>query len=103
MKPNSPGIWEWFEENGIKRLVEVVDISCGSKPCLRVYWWGGYYSIEDEVNQITDRNGKPKEFVSKAQWTNRFGNRVANNNSVPEELVYVRPTKEQYDIIMEKK
>ncbi len=41
MKPDKAGIWEWFEEDGTKRLVSVCDVGApvGMK-YLRVYWWG---------------------------------------------------------------
>ncbi len=50
MKPNCPGIYEWYDDRGKKRLVEVVDteIYPGFPPHLRVYWWGGYYNVNDD-------------------------------------------------------
>lgn len=88
MKPNEPGIWEWFDNRGIKRLVEVVDVSCQVEDqWLRVYWWGGYYNIENEPMECG--------VVLKAEWPDRWGNRVGYNGSLSEDQLYRRPTIEK--------
>lgn len=48
MKPTSPGIYEWFDRNGTKHLVEVVDVCKGFVPLyLGVYFAGGYYNVNE--------------------------------------------------------
>lgn len=90
MKPNEPGIWEWFDEDGTKRLVEVVNVcSQVEDQWLRVYWWGGYYNVNDEAM------GTPDEPFMKAEWPDRWGNRVGNNHSLPNEQLYLQPTREE--------
>ena len=101
MKPNKPGIWEWFDNDGTKRLVEVYDVSTSlrkiysNEPAyLRVYWWGGYYNVNDE----TDDTG----YEWKAEWADRWGERIGDNGSLPEEQLYLGPTEEQRDKIFAK-
>ena len=93
MKPNQSGIYEWFEEDGTKRLVEVVDVCKGFCPqYLRVFWCGGYYNINDE------RDAEHPEYdeMMKAEWhLGRWGNRVADNHGLPEDMLYLMPAKEQ--------
>ena len=90
MKPNQSGIYEWFEEDGTKRLVEVVDVCKGFCPqYLRVYWWGGYYNVNDEWIGTED------EEIGKSEWPDRWGNRVADNHGLPEDILYLMPTEEQ--------
>ena len=96
MKPDRAGIWEWFEEDGTKRLVEVFDVASKlrevtghAEPHIRVYWWGGYYNVNDECV------GTWEEEFNKAEWPDRWGNRVGDNNSLPEDQLYLMPTPEQ--------
>jgi hypothetical protein len=89
MIPNKEGVYEWFEPNGIKRLVYVCDVS---KPLcegdLKVCWWGSYYSIVDEDTG----NG----FDRKAEWsTGEWGNYVGPFESFKEEDLYLNPTPEE--------
>jgi hypothetical protein len=92
MKPNIPGIWEWFDNKGIKKLVEVVNIrpDKNQPPYLRVYWWGGYYNVNDEeIGTIVEK-------YCKSEWPDRWGNRIADNNALPNDQLYLMPTKEEY-------
>jgi hypothetical protein len=100
MKPNKPGIWEWFEEDGTKRLVEVFDVASKLRevngtepPYLRVYWWGGYYNVADSPEEV------PGDPFCKAEWSDRWGNYVGPNGSVKEEDLYNGPTPEQAERI----
>ena len=71
MKPNREGMWEWYDENGIKTIVPVID--CGNPidtVWLRVYHLGGYYNVNDEAI------GTPDEPYCKAEWPDRWGNYV---------------------------
>ena len=94
MKPDKAGIWEWFDEDGTKRLVEVCDCAPkdrGFKPHLRVFWCGGYYNVNDELEDIYDGFGKVvvKNHIDEAEWADRWGVRVANNGDLPEEQLYL--------------
>jgi len=96
MKPNREGIWEWFDKDGNKRLVEVFDVAAKLReatgyadPYLRVYWWGGYYNVNNEGI------GTWEEALNKAEWPDRWGNFVGEIGSVPEEQLYSQPTTEQ--------
>ena len=92
MKPDQSGIWEWFEEDGTKRLVDVVDVCKGFCPqYLRVFWWGGYYNVNDEH----DAEHPEYDEATKAEWPDRWGKRVADNNALPQEQLYLMPTPEQ--------
>ena len=94
MKPTSPGIWEWYDEKGIKRLVEVVVVGAGHPfAYLRVYFWGGYYNVNDEPED------PGYEWAGKAEWPDRWGNRVADNMGLPEEQLYLIPNAEELAII----
>lgn len=88
-KPDKPGVWEWFDSKGIKKLVEVVDVG-HDKPHLRVYFWGGYYNVNDEAVGTWEEN------YSKMEWPDRWGTRVADNNALPNDQLYLMPTKEDY-------
>ena len=92
MKPDQNGIYEWFEQDGTKRLVEVVDVCKGMfPPYLRVYWWGGYYNVNDEHDALNPQYDE----LTKAEWPDRWGNRVADNHGLPEDILYLMPTEEQ--------
>ena len=81
MRPDRPGIWEWFDDDGTKRLVEVFNCAPpNDPPHLRVYWWGGYYNVNDEH----DPEHPEYDHCTKAEWTDRWGERVADNNTLPE-------------------
>ena len=82
MKPNKPGIWEWFNDEGKKLLVSVVDVGYGT-PYLRVAWWGGYYNVNDEDDD------------NPSEWPDRWGNFVGEQGSIPEEQIYSMPTSEE--------
>ena len=94
MKPNKEGIWEWFEEDGTKRLVSVCNV--GVDTILRVAWWGGYYRVNDEP----DPNHPEHDEHNKAEWPDRWGNYVGPEDSVPEDQKYWGPTPEQRTEIM---
>ena len=109
MSPDRPGIWEWFEADGTKRLVEVFNVNSQplegeepSKAWLRVYWWGGYYNMNQETNDLVNIRGEVvmEDYVEEAEWADRWGNRVGDNNSLPEEQLYLGPTKEERDRIL---
>lgn len=104
MKPDRAGIWEWFEEDGTKRLVEVFDVAAKLReatghadPHLRVYWWGGYYNVNEETDCLYDSKGSllDEVYTMEAEWADRWGNRVGDNNSLPDEQLYLGPTPEQ--------
>lgn len=94
MKPNKSGVWEWIDDNGIKRLMAVYNVlaNCpNAKPYWRVYFWGGYYNINDETDPC-DPNGNN---CNKQEWSDRWGNFVGEHGSIPEEKLYSMPTEEQ--------
>lgn len=93
MKPNKAGIWEWFEEDGTKRLVHVCNCehSPQAPPYLRVYWWGGYYNVNDEH----DVESPEYDHLTKAEWADRWGNYVGPIGSVEDKDLYLGPTPEQ--------
>ena len=95
----------WVEARGHKQLVEVIDVSTDlrkfypNEPVyLRVYFWGGYYNVND------DAVGTPEEEYCKAEWPDRWGEYVGPNRSLPEKALYGVPTeqemKEYYDKIV---
>lgn len=70
MKPDRPGIWEWFDDKGERHLMSVFDMGTpGLYQYLRVYWWGGYYDVTYEG---VLPNGKQSE------WPDRWGKRVCD-------------------------
>lgn len=74
MKPNKPGVWEWYDENKIKKLVNVVDVGFEDEPYLRVYFDNGYYDVTPEYGD--------------KEWPNRWGKYVAPPNSLPLNSTY---------------
>ena len=87
MKHDTNGIWEWFDEDGTKRLVEVIDVCEGLIPqYLRVYFSGGYYNVHDEH----DPENPEYDEYTKAEWPDRWGNRVADNNGLPDDQLYLQ-------------
>ena len=89
MKPTKPGIYEWTDQNNVKKLVDVCDVGY-STPYLRVAFWGGYYNVNDEDND------------NPAEWPDRWGNFVGEQGSVPEEQIYSLPTPEERKKIFDK-
>lgn len=91
--PDSPGIWEWFEEDGTKRLVNVVNTSCVvDKPIFEVTWNGSYYNIEEYFDNIYNLDGSVFEtnVLVKSEWTDgRWGNFVAKYGELPEDSIYL--------------
>lgn len=107
MKPDREGIWEWFDEDGNRRLVEVFNVMKnipGHRPYLRVYWWGGYYNVNDEVTNLYDCQGNivEKNIVDEAEWTDSWGVRVGDNQSIPQDQLYLMPTPEELELFREK-
>jgi hypothetical protein len=97
MKPDKEGIWEWFDTDGTKRLVHVCNVIPSRKePYLRVYWWGGYYNINDEINPC-DPGGNN---CAKQEWADRWGKYIGPAGSVKEEELYQMPTPEQRQEIL---
>lgn len=72
MKPNKPGVWEWFDGNGDKYLLDVVDVGTQEHPYLRVYYRGGYYNVNDDPEE--PENSPFRD----AEWIDRWGNFVGN-------------------------
>jgi len=89
MKPDKAGIWEWFEKDGTKRLMSVVDVEHDTtrRPYLRVYWWGGYYNVRDEPDN-------PGPF-GVTEWPDRWGSYIGPIGSVEDKDLYLGPTPEQ--------
>lgn len=103
MIPDKEGIWEWFEEDGTKRLMAVYDVAKKLRevngtepPYFRAYWWGGYYNVADSPEEVA---GDP---FCKAEWPDRWGNYIGPNGSVKEEDLYNGPTPEQAEEIRKK-
>lgn len=80
-KPDKPGIWQWYEDDGTERLVCVYDVGFGL-PYLRVFWWGGYYDVHDGGDRL-------------AEWPDRWGEYVGPINSFGDDELYLMPTEEQ--------
>lgn len=89
MKPNKPGVWEWFDENGTKRLMDVVDVGTAEHPWFRVYWWGGYYDVYDNPEE------PEKSPFRYAEWPDRWGKFVGEEGSVEEEKLYHMPDRKK--------
>jgi outer membrane scaffolding protein for murein synthesis (MipA/OmpV family) len=85
MKPDKPGIWEWFAKDGTKRLVRVWDNGV-DEIWLRVSWWGGYYNVH-----------KDKAKGQRQEWADRWGNYVGEVHTIPVDQLYIEPTKEEYE------
>ena len=64
MMPNKTGLWEWFSEDGTKKLVDVCEVLPGY---FRVYFRGGYYNITDTK-------------YGKSEWPDRWGEIVENRS-----------------------
>ena len=97
MTPDREGIWEWFEEDGTKRLMAVYDVAKDLRkvngtepPYFRAYWWGGYYNV-------TAIGEGPFE---ECEWPERWGNFVGEHGSIPDEQLYLMPTPEQREKIL---
>lgn len=96
MKPNSQGIWQWFDKDGIARLVEVYNVGNDKRPHFRVFFWGGYYNINDEHLSLVDTQGKDcGKFTFKAEWPDRWGDRVGDIQNSPNEMIYLKPSEEE--------
>jgi hypothetical protein len=94
--PGKPGIWEWFDEDGTKRLVHVCDVGVPKgEQHLRVAWWGGYYRISDEYDPKHPENDK----YTAAEWPDRWGKYIGHPESVLEDDLYRIPTPEQMEEI----
>lgn len=99
MKPDKEGIWEWFEEDGTKRLVAVCNVSKPLKEVfLRVYWWGGYYNVNDEH----DPEAPQYDHHMEAEWPDRWGKFVGEHGTVKDEELYLMPTAEQRKEILKR-
>jgi|ERR1035441_426876 hypothetical protein len=97
MKPNRAGIWEWFDKDGTKRLVAVYNTEHNPQcpPHLRVYWWGGYYNVNDEH----EAEHPEWDWASAAEWADRWGNYVAPHGCFGDEELYLGPTPDQAEEI----
>lgn len=78
-KPNKPGIWQWYDETGVARLVDVVDVfgNVGAM-WLRVYFWGGYYDVHDSEDR-------------EAEWPDRWGSYVGQRGNFGEDEIFTMP------------
>jgi hypothetical protein len=87
MKPNKPGIWEWYDDTGTKQFVSVVNVECDPSypPYFRVYFRGGYYNINNEAV------GTWEEEFSLAEWPDRWGYYVGDEGCVSNEQIYGTP------------
>ncbi len=67
--PNKPGMWEWFDWTGEKHLMPVADVSPpgSKKPYFRVCSRGGYYNIQDDL-----------ENDEQSEWPDRWGEFVCD-------------------------
>lgn len=74
MKPNKPGVWEWYDENKHKKLVNVVDAGYEGEPYLRVYFNGSLYDVTKEFDE--------------EEWPNRWGKFVAPPHTIPMKSTY---------------
>ena len=97
MRPDKAGVWEWFDEDGTKRLVSVCDVGVPKHPHLRVYWWGGYYNTHDEL----DPEHPEYDEHNKAEWADRWGKYIGPEDSVPDDQKYWLPTPEKRTKIFE--
>lgn len=71
MKPDKEGMWIWYDANGDKMIVPVINpYKEIGFVCLKVYSEGGYYSINDE------EIGTEMEKYCKAEWPDRWGEYV---------------------------
>ena len=83
-KPTEEGVWEWVDKNGKRRKVLVYNVSKPfGKICLRVFWNGGYYNINDECI------GTWEEKYNKAEWPDRWGEYVGPIGSVQDTDLYL--------------
>ena len=95
-RPDKTGVWEWFEEDGTKRLVHVCDVGIPiGQQWLRVYWWGGYYNVNDEH----DPEHPEHDEYTKAEWPDRWGKYVGLPESVTSDQLYQAPTADQLEEI----
>jgi hypothetical protein len=102
-RPNIQGIWEWFKEDGTRRLVCVYNVGIPLKEVrLRVKWWGGYYDVRDSVEDTyyCDGSVAKKDVRRSAEWPDRWGEYVGRLGSVKDEDLYLMPTTEQRTEIM---
>jgi hypothetical protein len=97
-KPDREGIWEWFDELGRMRLVDVVNVApdVTSQKHLRVAFWGGYYDINDDVHDIVDEKGNVviKDNKTFAEWPDRWGRYVGTRDEVNGDNIYFIPNEE---------
>ena len=107
MKPDKDGIWEWFEEDGTKRLVHVCNVAAKlGEVRLRVAWWGGYYDVHDRIEDTykSGTGGKwvvaEKDVHYEAEWPDRWGKYVGPSESVNRDDIYEIPTPEQREDIL---
>ena len=93
MKPDKPGIWEWFNLKGERKLVEVFNCNSKLDPylILRVFWNGGYYNVHDESV------GTIYEQYEKAEWPDNWGKRIGDNHSLPVSDLYLHPSIEEFN------
>ena len=104
-KPNKEGIWEWFDESGNRRLVDVVNVEHDPSrpPYLRVAWWGGYYNITPESHDLIDSKGKVcGNYTFPAEWADRWGTYVGPRESIPNDQLYTQPSPVEMEILRRK-
>ena len=96
MIPTEEGIYEWFDDDGTKRLVAVCDVSPKKdNSYLRVAWGGGYYDIQDSIETLYNCDLEPvRTHERKSEWTGgKWGARLGDGDSIPYEQLYKFPDK----------
>ena len=82
-RPTKPGVYEWYDEHGNVRLVDVVNVweRCGAnKQWLRVIWWGGYYDVTPDTDGIPGND-----------WPNRWGRFMGERKHYAESQLFLQP------------
>jgi len=94
MIPTKEGIYEWFDDDGTKRLVSVCDVSAKKdNSYLRVAWGGGYYDIKESISPVYNMRGQIVSYHQRPnEWDGgTWGKRLGDIGSIPEEQLYESP------------
>jgi hypothetical protein len=96
MIPNKTGIWEWFNLDGVRRLVYVWNVFekyPNQEPWFRVCWKGGYYDIkpQEEDAETTRLIGQTaQERFEEAGWSGgKWGKYMGQYSDFKEEELYL--------------
>ena len=89
--PNCEGVWEWQDDNGNIHLMEVYNVGTKEFPHLRVYFNGSYYNVNDTIDNCYDMDGSiiEKDIFIPAEWQKSWKNRIADNDTLPENRLYL--------------